>query len=529
MIADSVLAKYKEYRNDPWLFLTECVYTIDQVDKKNPIKKYPSHRAYARFFVKCWQRYPLLAVPKSRRMTMSWTMMGLCAWELLFFKGRNWAMVSKKEDDADELVQRVKFILDNLPKDKIPRELIPKYSYKYCRLIMEGLYSELRGFPQGADQLRQFTCSQIFGDESAFWEHAKKFYAASMPTIDGGGRCCLVSSPGPGFFKKLCFDMIEHMETDFEVPETIDHAVTPMTGIRMWKNRKNKFLVFELHYTADPEKRHDGYRQSLIDTLPYTEYMREYELCWDTFEGLPVYGKDYNHQFHSTDKELRPEFGLPLILCLDFGLTPAAIVMQLQKDTLFVFREFIEVNMGIQRFKEQLVPQLRLLYREWGDFKNDWLTFIDPSGFFRNDTDEQSCALILNDAKKGGVSFNCQPGQITWEARKNAVYHFMKGFNSEGQSKLVISRKYCPTLVKGFQGGYMWPLKAADVEPTKLRPLKNAYSHPHDAFQYGCSGIIQKVNTHLGGAIPRPSYGGMNTQREKERNIMYGQIVARTS
>jgi hypothetical protein len=48
----------------------------------------------------------------------------------------------------------------------------------------------------------------IFGDECAFWEHARAFYAASKPTIDGGGRITLVSSASPGFFQQLVFDQL---------------------------------------------------------------------------------------------------------------------------------------------------------------------------------------------------------------------------------------------------------------------------------------------------------------------------------
>jgi hypothetical protein len=71
-----------------------------------------------------------------------------------------------------------------------------------------GLNSYIWGVPQGADQLRQFTASALFFDEFAFWEKARETYMASKPTIDGGGRVSLVSSPMDGFFKEVCFDLI---------------------------------------------------------------------------------------------------------------------------------------------------------------------------------------------------------------------------------------------------------------------------------------------------------------------------------
>lgn len=504
--------QYLRYKKDPWAFLTECVNTLDQVDKKSPIKAFPD-REYLHLLTRLWEGYPLLAIPKSRRMTISWTFVSLYVWDTIFNKGRFQAFVSKKEDDANELVNRAKFIIDNIDRSKIPEEFIPKYRSKFCSLEFPDLQSKIQGFPQGADQLRQFTFSGILGDECAFWENAQEFYSASFPTIDGGGRMSLVSSPAPGFFKKLSFDHLD-IPGDFNVAEHRSDYETPLEGTRVWKNKKNRFMVYELHYTADPSKRSDSYRESLKNSMPLMEYLREYELHWDTFSGQPVYPEF--SKLHKSEKAPVPQPGLPMLIGFDFGLTPAAVVGQYQDGTLHIFKEYIEIGMGADRFADKIIPDIRMRWPEWSDLNKDWLCYIDPSGAFKKDTDENTCARIL--ASKG---FKCIPGPVTWEERRHGVVGFLQKLGKDGPC-FQIWEKECPVLTKGFEGGYRFSDKAVELEPSKIRPLKDAFSHPHDALQYMCCGVkslVKKVSK----SIPRPHYSivkqneDLDYGRRKER------------
>lgn len=201
--------KLRLYREDPWAFCSDCVFTQDQTDEKTPIKAFPKHLDYLRLYTRIWQKEKFIAVPKSRRMFMSWMNIILYTWDTAFHIGKFNAFVSKKEDDADELVKRAKFILDHIPEDKLPRQFIPKYEYVFGKLKFPEINSMIQGFPQGADQLRQFTFSGILGDELAFWENAQEMYASSFPTLEGGGRFTAISSPAPGFFKRLVFDQLD--------------------------------------------------------------------------------------------------------------------------------------------------------------------------------------------------------------------------------------------------------------------------------------------------------------------------------
>ena len=347
--------RYEAYRNDPWKFLVECVYTRDAVDQDHPVKKFPNYE-YLQLFTRLWQKELKVAVPKSRRMTMSWTCIALYLWESIFYQGKETAFVSKKEDDAFELVDRAQFIYNHIPQDKIPKALLPPIKGKTMKKsppLLEfdfgnGNTSYIKGFPMGAEQLRQYTHSGIFGDEAAFWPDAEKFYTGAKPTTDGGGKMTFVSSRAPGFFKKLVFDRINYKGTTFPSTPPVP-SKHPMQGVEMWKNPKNKFAVMELHYTAHPDKRDASFRDAIKAELPLHEYLREYEKSWETFAGMPVF-PDFRRDVHVAESKCYPTMGLPLLFGWDFGLTPSCIVGQLEGNRLTVLLERVSKNEGIKTF-----------------------------------------------------------------------------------------------------------------------------------------------------------------------------------
>lgn len=204
-----ILGNLRRYREDPWEFFKDCVFTLDPKDRIKPIKSYPAHFEYLKLFTRIWQKENLICVPKSRRMFMSWQCVALYTWDTLFYEGRHNAFVSKKELDADALLDRAKFILDHIPPDKLPRECMPKFKKTYTLLEFPETLSKIQGFPSGADQLRMHGFSGILNDEMAFQDNAHEMYASSFPTIENGGRMTAISSPAKGFYYDLVFDNLD--------------------------------------------------------------------------------------------------------------------------------------------------------------------------------------------------------------------------------------------------------------------------------------------------------------------------------
>lgn len=213
--AQAQLDRLAAIRRDPIEFL-KCVRTLDEVDKVAPIKPFPWELEYIQLYCRLWVRERFIAVPKSRRMLMSWTNVALYLWDTMFHIGRHQGFVSKKEDDSNELLKRAIFILEHLDPAGFPIALRPKFQTIYCEISFPELNSKITGFASGSDQLRQFTLSGILADEMAFWRDAQKMYSGSMPTLQGGGRFTAISSAGPGFFEHLVHDTLDQFSSGEE-------------------------------------------------------------------------------------------------------------------------------------------------------------------------------------------------------------------------------------------------------------------------------------------------------------------------
>ena len=203
--------EWDKCRNDPYYFLTNWAYTLDVHDRENSIKSFPE-KDYIKILVKTWEEEPLLLVPKSRQMMISWIFTALYGWDTFFHKGRLTFFQSKREDDADDLIKRTKFIWDNMPK------FLKRYKdhngnfqglHVRCRMTFPDINSEIRGIPEGGDIIRMHTASGIMSDEMAFQPEAKNAYTAAKPTLSSGGKFTGVSTAEDRtFFEDLCFDKL---------------------------------------------------------------------------------------------------------------------------------------------------------------------------------------------------------------------------------------------------------------------------------------------------------------------------------
>ena len=195
--------------------------------------------------------------------------------------------------------------------------------------------------------------------------------------------------------------------------------------------------------------------------------------------GRPVY-PEYRDDLHLSDKPMHADKSLPLLLGWDFGLTPACIVGQITpRGQLRLLAELVAERMGLKQFAHDVVlPFLttRLPGLTVG------VSTADPSGVAGAQTDMESCITVLNNLglQTSAASTN------NLEPRLQSVRDFLINL-IDGQPALVLS-KSCPVLRRGFNGGYKYErVKVAGTEDRfRDKPVKNSYSHPHDALQYLC-------------------------------------------
>jgi len=201
--ADKTLAArvIDRWARSPWLFVREACLTVDEADAGS-IKRFPD-LPYLRRVCEAWENHRLLAIPKSRRMMLTWVMLALHL-HLALFTPRSAVFVqSKKADDSEYLIgdNRMLFIYNHLPR-WLRRYGLPEVRHKEYQLAF-GNGSIVRGIAQGPDQLRQYTATAVMCDEIAFWEQARGTWRALRPVVQGGGKVTLISSAAPGFFEAV--------------------------------------------------------------------------------------------------------------------------------------------------------------------------------------------------------------------------------------------------------------------------------------------------------------------------------------
>jgi hypothetical protein len=168
---------------------------------------------YMPAIIQQWLREPLVAIEKSRDMMATWLIVTCYTWDTLFHHGKQNIFQSEDASKTRELVSRANFIAKNQPPflRDVHKTTWSSGSNRAGELKVPSLNSEILGFPQGPDQIRQYHPSGIFTDETAFQIQAVDSFAAIKPAIQNGGRYTGVSSANPGWFQFICQDTLQYL------------------------------------------------------------------------------------------------------------------------------------------------------------------------------------------------------------------------------------------------------------------------------------------------------------------------------
>jgi len=190
---------------------TEQKGYFKELDTIRPVTFMP----YFKPIIETWLREPLMAVQKSRDMQMTWLAVMMFTWDALFHKGRQHIFQSETAMKTRELCDRVNVIWSNQPSwlKKVwnPQCQLSEGASRAGVFKVPYMQSEIIGFPQGADKVRQYHPTGFFSDEAAFNPEAGNCFAAIKPAIQNGGRYLAVSSANPGWFQYVCNDTIQEV------------------------------------------------------------------------------------------------------------------------------------------------------------------------------------------------------------------------------------------------------------------------------------------------------------------------------
>lgn len=195
-----------------------------------------------------------------------------------------------------------------------------------------------------------------------------------------------------------------------------------------------------------------------------------------SLSGMPVF-RAFNRDTHVA-KQTLTHIKLsthPLIIGMDFGLTPACTINQVDpQGRLLTFADLTSEGMGTLRFvREKLKPLLANRFPGM-----NVLIVGDPAGQQRAQTDERSVFDILR--QEGFRVIAAKTNSIV--ARVNAVDKMLTR-SVDGKSGHLID-PCCTALIAALRGGYRYKVKKDGESDDK--PEKNSHSHVSDAHQYAC-------------------------------------------
>ena len=206
--ADRLIANMSTVMEHPWAAVEMgWIYTLDPKNLREPIRRLPNH-PWLRELSDIWTKESLLAIVKSRQMITTWTMDWCHLWLAMFHPGAVVFIQSDVESKSDEQIQRCEFIYNSIPKGELVLPKLKNGRATWCYMGFPGLMSYIRGIAQGPNQLRQLSASAVFMDEAAFWEKGRESFAATKPTIEGGGKVTIQCTANPGWFRDICMDEV---------------------------------------------------------------------------------------------------------------------------------------------------------------------------------------------------------------------------------------------------------------------------------------------------------------------------------
>ena len=289
--AAKVEAIIRHAREDKAFFIQKFV-RIEDKDAPDPMvlfKLWPKQKEALEAF----DKHKLTIVLKARQLGLSWLALAFAVHGLMFQSGYSVVALSKREDEAKELVRRVKLILEHLPpfiirkKDKNLPENYTGPTWDGTTTYVAVYHPESKvpamftSFTSSPDSARSFTASLVILDEWAFQMYAQEIWAAAYPVINRptGGKVIGISTARiGGFFEDVW---------------------------RLAMKGKNNFHPVFLPWFSDPRRTQEWYEATKA-ALP-ASYLQEYPATPD-------------EAFSSGSATAFPEFNPELHVCEPFRI-----------------------------------------------------------------------------------------------------------------------------------------------------------------------------------------------------------------
>lgn len=135
----------------------------------------------------------LLVILKARQLGVSWLAAVFALWTAMFRPGQRVLLISKGQDEANDLLEKVIFIFDRLPE-----WMRPAHRENTSSLRFPDLDSEIESLPATMSVGRSKTASLVILDEHGHQRWARKIYLALKPVVEMGKLFSISTANGQG-------------------------------------------------------------------------------------------------------------------------------------------------------------------------------------------------------------------------------------------------------------------------------------------------------------------------------------------
>ena len=135
-----------------------------------------------------WAQTRLTVVLKARQLGVSWLAAIYALWTAMRRPGQSVLLISKGQEDADKLLEKVAYVYARLPSWR-PRVLINTRSIRF-----PDLGSEIEAMPATESVGRSRTANLVILDEHAHQRWAREILQAVQPAIGEDGKILSISS-----------------------------------------------------------------------------------------------------------------------------------------------------------------------------------------------------------------------------------------------------------------------------------------------------------------------------------------------
>jgi hypothetical protein len=206
----------KKCSKDPEYFIFGgFVRTSDPHDRDHPVKPFPN-KDYLREILRYIhagneeQESDVVAISKSRQLSMTWLACAYAIWEARFHPQRVVMIQSKKAEDAYRLVFWKNWIAGrcSLMERAMPSFLRAVQVEDGVPLGIKATRGELvypngsiiMGIPEGGHQFRSHVASLVISDECCFQPEFEDSFTAALAMSKNGGKIVLITTAAAGTY-----------------------------------------------------------------------------------------------------------------------------------------------------------------------------------------------------------------------------------------------------------------------------------------------------------------------------------------